>query len=49
MAVQQITRGVLRHELPLLSLGKVTTTYVDNGIEDTANKKGFMQGACNAY
>lgn len=40
---------MLRHELPLLSLGKVTTTYVDNGIEDTANNNGFMQSTNNGY
>ena len=49
MAVQQITGGMLRHELTFLSLGKVTTFSVENGIEGTANINGFMHSACNGY
>jgi hypothetical protein len=50
MAVQQITQDVPRHELPFLPLGKVTTSFDENGLDDdTDNNNGFMQSTCNGY
>ena len=49
MAVQQITRGLLRTELTFLTVDKVTTSYVENGLDDTDNNNGFMQSTSNGY
>jgi hypothetical protein len=42
MAIKQIIQHILRHELPYLPHGKVTTSYVENGIEENNNHNGFM-------
>jgi len=49
MAVQQIIQYMLRHEFTFLPLCKISTSYVENGLDDTANNNGFVQRACNGY
>jgi len=49
MTVQQITQGMLWHELTLLTLGAVSTLYVKIGLEYTNKNNGFMQCMCNGY
>ena len=47
MAVYQINQGTLRHEFTFLPPWKVSTSYVENGLEDTDNNIGFMQWLLN--
>ena len=42
MDVCQITQGMQKHEFTFLPLKKVSTSYAENGLEDTANNIGFI-------
>jgi len=39
----------LKHELPFLPHGKVSTSYVENGLDDPDNNNSFMHSTSNGY
>ena len=40
---------MLRHLLTFSEFGKVSTSYIEHGHEDSDNNNDFMQCTCNEY